>query len=209
MSRKQRKLSRGFLVVLEGIDGCGKSTQAKRLVRALRHKGFDTVLFKEPTQGRWGRQIKEKAGHPNGLTPKQEFELFQKDRKQNVELNLKPALEKKKIVVLDRYYFSTIAYQGAKGIDIHKIKRQNSEIAVSPDLVFILDVDARTGLDRIKDRQQKDRLFEKEDYLQEVRKRFKSFAGENIVHLDGNASRDDIFLKIKDAVMNRINGFII
>jgi len=81
--------------------------------------------------------IKEKAKHPDSLTPQQELELFHKDRRENVEKNLKPALQRRKIIILDRYYFSTIAYQGAKGIDPNWIQTVNEEFAVRPDLVFI------------------------------------------------------------------------
>jgi len=195
--------------VLEGIDGCGKTTQAKRLVCWLIQKGFDAVFLKEPSEGPWGRLIKKKAGRRNGLTPLQEFELFQKDRKENVELNIKPALKNHKIVVLDRYYFSTIAYQGAKGIDRNEIKERNDNIAVPPDLVIILDIDAKSGLNRIKGRKRKDGLFEREDYLQKVGEIFQSFSGERIIHLDGKKSRDQLFLKIKAKVMDQIKKLVI
>jgi dTMP kinase len=203
-----RELKKGFLIVLEGIDGCGKTTQARKLIKKLTEKGFDAVFLKEPSAGPWGRRLKKKARHKDGLTPKQEFELFQKDRAENVELNIKPALEKKKIIVLDRYYFSTIAYQGAKGIDIEEIKDRNNKIAVPPDMVIILDVSARTGLNRIKERKKRDRLFEREGYLREVRKIFKSFSGENIVHLDGRETKQSLSLKIERIVMDRIKELL-
>lgn len=209
MNQKQKKLERGFFVVLEGIDGCGKTTQAKKLVKVLREKGFEVVFLKEPSDGRWGKTIKEKARHQNGLTPEQEFKLFQKDREENVKLNIKPALKERNIVILDRYYFSTMAYQSVKGIDISKIKKQNEETAVPPDLVIILDVDARTGLDRIKDREKKDELFEREDYLRKVRKVFQSFTGENIVHLDGREDKDTLFSKIEILVMDCIRDLMV
>lgn len=209
MQEKHIRLKKGFLIVFEGIDGCGKTTQAQKLVDQLRGKGYETAFFKEPTEGRWGKLIKEKAGRQNGLTPVQEFELFQKDREENVEINIKPALKEKKAVVLDRYYFSTMAYQSAKGIDIREIKKRNEKIAVPPDLVIILDIDARSGLDRIKGRKKKDLLFEREDYLREVGKVFKSFSGENIIHLDAGQNKERLFSKIERIVMDRIKEIII
>lgn len=202
-------MKRGCLIVLEGIDGCGKTTQAERLVQGLSEKGFEAVFLKEPTEGRWGRMIKEKALHPHGLTPEQEFELFQKDREENVRLNIKPALKKKKIVILDRYYFSTMAYQSVKGIDLNEIIKRNDKIAVSPDLVIILDIDARTGLSRIKKRKKKDRLFEREDYLEKVGEIFKRFSGENIIHLNGRDTIEKLFSKIESIVMARIKELAI
>ncbi|MFW6124398.1 MAG: dTMP kinase [Acidobacteriota bacterium] len=209
MREKHKKLKRGYLIVLEGIDGCGKTTQAKRLVDQLQDKGFDTVFFKEPSDGPWGKLIKEKADHRDGLTPEQEFVLFQKDREENVKRNIEPALKKKQVVILDRYYFSTMAYQSAKGIDINEIKRKNEQIAVPPDLVIILDIDARSGLDRIKGRKKKDMLFERENYLREVGKIFRGLSGENIIHLDARDNIEKLFSKIEGIVMGRIEDLII
>jgi dTMP kinase len=106
-----------------------------------------------------------------------------------VAKNLVPALEAGKVVVLDRYYFSTIAYQGAKGIDTGKIRRMNEAFAVRPDLVVVLDVDARAGLARIRGRKTRDELFEREYYLARVARIFRGFAGPEFVHLDGRSDR--------------------
>jgi len=183
------KLRHGLLVVLEGIDGSGKTTQARSLLRRLRRRGWEAAYFREPTRGKWGREIKRKAAQDGSLTPEQELELFVMDRRENVEKNLKPALKKRKIVVLDRYYFSTIAYQGAKGIDPQRIRRSNEAFAVKPDLVIILDVDAGAGLARIAGRKTRDELFERENYLARVREIFRGFRGRNILHLDGRGDR--------------------
>ncbi|MBE0710800.1 MAG: dTMP kinase, partial [Candidatus Aminicenantes bacterium] len=123
------KLKKGLLVVLEGIDGSGKTTQARSLLRRLRYRGHKAAFFREPTRGRWGREIKRLAARADSLTPAEELELFVKDRRDNVAKNLVPALGAGKVVVLDRYYFSTIAYQGAKGIDMGKIRRMNEAFA--------------------------------------------------------------------------------
>jgi dTMP kinase len=167
---------RGRLVVLEGIDGSGKTTQARALIR-------------EPTRGRWGREIKRLAARADSLTPGEELELFVKDRRENVTQNLEPALAAGKVVVLDRYYFSTIAYQGAKGIDAGRIRRMNEAFAVKPDLVVILDVEAKAGLERISGRKRRDELFEREDYLIRVARIFRGFEGPTFVHIDGRGDR--------------------
>ncbi|GAI31111.1 unnamed protein product [marine sediment metagenome] len=130
-------MQKGILIVFEGIDGSGKSTQAEILLERLQEEDFDAVYFREPSKGKWGRKIKKKALHPDSLSPEEELDLFQKDRRENVEKNLKPALKKKRIVILDRYYYSTIAYQGAKGIDEKLIRRINEEFIVEPDLDFV------------------------------------------------------------------------
>jgi dTMP kinase len=186
------KLRQGLLIVLEGIDGSGKTTQARSLLRRLRSRGWEAAFFREPTRGPWGRQIKRKAVRDGSLTPEEELDLFVKDRRENVEKNVKPTLKNGKIVVLDRYYFSTIAYQGAKGIDPRRIRRLNEAFAARPDLVIILDVDAGAGLARIAGRKTRDELFEREDYLLRVGEIFRSFHGANILHLDGRGDRRSI-----------------
>jgi len=207
-SHKSRIMAvqKGILIVLEGIDGAGKSTQAEILMNRLHERGYDVAYFREPSEGKWGQEIKKKAADPDSLSPEEELDLFLKDRKENVEKNLRPALEKKKIVILDRYYFSTIAYQGAKGIDQKRIRRVNEEFVVEPDLVFFLDVDPREGLDRIKNRKKKDRLFERAEYLVKVREIFRSFRGERFIHIDSSKPKKEISAEIEKIVLNYLIG---
>jgi len=189
-------LKKGLLIVIEGIDGAGKSTQARILLRKLKSLGHNAVAFREPTRGKWGREIKKLAKRSGSVSPEEELALFIRDRKENVEKSLKPALLTKKIVVLDRYYYSTIAYQGAKGIDPARIKRLNEKFAVKPDMVIILDIDAGKGLARIHNRTRKDLLFERKAYLVKVRKIFKSFQGRKFIHIDASRSRKEISAEI-------------
>ncbi len=187
-----RELERGILIVFEGIDGGGKTSQARQLLEVLQAREFDAVYFREPSESRWGRAIREKAVKNDSLTPEEELDLFLKDRRENVEQNLKPALEAHKIVVLDRYYFSTMAYQGAKGLEPEKIRETNEGFAVKPDLVFILDVDPAKGLKRTEGRQQRDLLFEREDYLVQVRAIFQGLEGDEFFHLDALRPMEDV-----------------
>ncbi len=129
------------------------------------------------------------AARADSLTPEEELALFVRDRKENVAKNLEPALRAGRIVVLDRYYFSTMAYQGAKGIDVGRIRRLNEAFAVKPDLVVVLDVDAEAGLARIRGRKRRDELFEREDYLVRVREIFRGLEGPRFVHIDGRGDR--------------------
>ncbi len=190
----------GVLIVFEGIDGSGKTTQARALLRRIRERGRAAVFFREPTRGPWGREIKRLAARADSLTPEQELDLFLKDRRENVEKNLKPALEKGKIVVLDRYYFSTIAYQGAKGLDTARLRRLNEAFAVPPDLVVILDVPAADGLARIEGRKTRDELFEREDYLVRVADIFRGLRGPRFFHVDGRGAKSAVARAIWDRV---------
>ncbi len=200
------KVKKGILIVFEGIDGSGKSTQIQILRNILENKGLDVVVFREPSQGPWGQKIKEKAAFPDSLSPEEELELFVNDRKDNIQKNLRPALAKNKIVLLDRYYFSTMAYQGAKGLDVERIRLMNEKFAIRPDLVFILDVDAGRALHRIKDRKNKDLLFERLDYLVEVRKEYRRFEGKNIFHIDSEKTPEEISKNISSVVFEYIHN---
>lgn len=194
-------MSTGRLVVFEGIDGAGKSTQARALIRKLRARGRAVSSFREPSRGRYGRAIRAAARTAGSLTPEEELDLFVKDRRENVERNLIPALRAGRIVVLDRYYFSTMAYQGAKGIDPGRIRRVNEKFAPKPDLVIVLDMDATGGLARIAGRKSRDLLFEREDYLRRVRRLFNGFKGRRIVHLDGRRDKRDLGREILARVL--------
>lgn len=198
-------LKKGLLIVIEGIDGAGKSTQARILLRKLKSLGYNAVTSREPTRGKWGLEIKKLAKRPDSLSPEEELALFIRDREENVEENLKPALSRKKVVILDRYYFSTIAYQGAKGINPSRIQRLNEKFAVKPNLVFILDIDAGKGLARIHKRKKKDLLFEREGYLVKVGKIFKGIRGRKFIHIDASRPRKDISAEILAAVLRLLN----
>jgi dTMP kinase len=197
---------RGCLIVFEGIDGSGKSTQAGILSQRLQKKNYKTTLLREPSDSKWGRKLREKALCDYSLTPEEELDLFHKDRKENVENNIKPAMAENRIVILDRYYFSTMAYQGAKGIDVNKIRRLNRSFAVPPDLVFILDIAPDIGLERIQNRKVKNPLFEREDYLKKVSRLFRSFRGSDIIHMDAELSEQNLADRIEKYVFGKLKA---
>jgi dTMP kinase len=136
----------------------------------------------------------------DSLTPEEELDLFQKDRRQNVKRNLIPAIGSGKMVVLDRYYFSTMAYQGAKGISPQRIREENETFAPSPDLVFIFDLDPDTGLGRIAQRGARAVLFEREDYLEKVRAIFLGLKGREFIRVDASRSIEEVAALIKKTV---------
>jgi len=170
----------GYLFVLEGIDGSGKSSACHRLLELLRNEGYDVIYLREPTnESPWGKEMRERS--PRGeLSPKEELELFIKDREWNVQNRIIPALRSAKIVLLDRYFFATGAYQsGVTGIPWKEILRRNREDihAPEPDIVFILDVAADIGLERATGREFKANLqFERLDRLIQVRKTYLEIA---------------------------------
>jgi len=192
-------LKRGVLIAIEGIDGAGKSTQAEILKDRLEKRGFEVVLLKEPTSSKWGKKIKEISKNTKSLDPGKELELFIKDRKFNVRNNILPALKNKKIVIVDRYYISTIAYQGARGIDKEAIREMNEKFAPKPDIIFILDINPEESLQRIK--REREILFEEENFLREVRKNFLEININKTYVIDARLGVKEIADKIENLVL--------
>jgi dTMP kinase len=166
----------GFLFVIEGIDGSGKTCACKELVKRLQSIGYDVVHLREPTtESQWGKEIRARS--PTGeLSPDEELDLYTKDREWHIANRILPALDEGKVVLMDRYFFASGAYQSTV-LDIHwsEILRINREdiSAPEPDIVFILDVPADIGLERATGRTGKANLqFERIERLVKVRKNY-------------------------------------
>jgi dTMP kinase len=177
----------GLFIVIEGIDGTGKSTQASRLGEWFEKQGREVVLSREPTDGPWGRKLRESAA-TGRLSPQDELEYFLNDRRQHVEEKIKPALAAGKVVILDRYYFSTMAYQGARGFDPAEIRRMNEEFAPVPDLLLILDLDVDAAHGRIGHRGDSANEFEKNGEPRTLPRNL-PLAGKRGVHEGGGFQR--------------------
>jgi len=136
--------------------------------------GYSAVGLHEPTEGKWGEKIKELA--KNGrhrVNPETELDFFYYDRLEDVEKNIKPSLQKKSIVIMDRYYFSNVAYQSARGINPDYIEKKNETVAPIPDITIILDLPAEIALKRIRQkRNDAPNHFERKKYLERVRQIF-------------------------------------
>jgi dTMP kinase len=182
----QRPLARGILVALEGIDGTGKSTQASRLAGLFGEQGYAVTLLREPTLSPWGRRIREATSTSAAvLAPSQALDLFLQDRRYDVAAHIKPALAARRLVLMDRYYFSTIAYQGALGIDPDYIRRLNEAFAPRPDLVLWLRLPPAQALERIRQaRGQADQMFEREDHLHKVDRLYRTLLGPQVHAVD-------------------------
>ena len=123
------------------------------------------ILSREPTDGPFGRRLRESAT-TGRLSAEKELELFHQDRREHVETLIHPALRGGEIVILDRYYFSTMAYQGVRGFDPGEIRRINEEFAPRPDLLLLLDLSLDTALERIGVRDGRGNEFEQRESLQ-------------------------------------------
>lgn len=174
-------LDRGILVAFEGIDGAGKTTQARELAAALERAGIPYVTTKEPTSGPWGVKIRNSA--KAGRMPiEEELAAFLADRREHVAELITPALDAGKVVIIDRYYPSTVAYQGARGLDRDELLRLNA-FAPKPDVLLIMDIAPNVGLARVRSRGDVADLFEKEDELARAREIFLALAGDTRTHV--------------------------
>jgi dTMP kinase len=146
---------------------------------------------REPTQGVWGKKLRESA-RSGRLTLEEEMELFVRDRREHVEQLIEPALIRGEVVLLDRYYFSTAAYQGARGADPEAILATNEAFAPEPDLVFLLDCAPERTLQRIRARGDEPDAFEKLENLNRVREIFLSIKKPYIRVLDASQNAEAV-----------------
>lgn len=160
----------GLLIAIEGIDGAGKTTLARGLADAFSATGAVVSMSKEPTAGQYGKRLRESA-IVGRLSPDEEVRLLLLDRREHVETVIKPSLARGEIVILDRYYPSMVAYQGAAGVPINDILLANA-FAPKPDLLVLLDLDPLQGLTRIHDRGDTPNEFEDPHTLELCRRIF-------------------------------------
>jgi dTMP kinase len=196
----------GLLIAVEGIDGAGKTTQVRLLEQALRRLGESVITSKEPTDGPWGRKIRESAA-TGRLSLEDELEAFVNDRIDHVRMVIRPALDAGEIVILDRYFYSTIAYQGSRGRDIAELKAFMESIAPVPAVVLLLDVAPEEGIRRISEsRKEQPNAFEKIETLTRVREAFHKIAEPRIVKIDGSPPLEDVHHSIIAELARRATG---
>jgi dTMP kinase len=191
---------RGAFICIEGIDASGKTTQARRLVKTLRRRCIDAVYTTEPSSGKVGKLIRRYVLDRERRVPiSVEALLFAADRVEHVETEIKPALEKGKVVVCDRYVYSTLAYQGAAGLDLEWIELIN-RFALVPDLALFLDVTPEIVVKRLK---RKRSVMETPQNLERVREVYMRMLRDGrMVLVDGNKSVGDVTEEILRVVLD-------
>ncbi len=193
-------LTKGVLIVFEGIDGTGKSTQLDLLAQALSKNGYPVISTREPTNGPYGKKIRELYIDRDGVSREEELELFLADRREHVENLLKPALQDGKIILCDRYYLSTVAYQGAAGFDPDEIMQLNS-FAPEPDLALLFQATPAASIERITSKRG-DSLndFEQEENLTMVASIFDNLDFQYIHRIDATGTIESIHHSVIAAV---------
>lgn len=210
-------MKKGLFITFEGIDGSGKTTQVREFIRRLNNDSVPFLLFREPGGTKIGEKVREILLDKSntGMKPITELLLYSASRYQLTCQSIIPALESGKIVICDRFYDSTTAYQGyARGIDLSFIERLNSVATESlvPDLTFFLDISLLEREKRIRDKDL-DRLEQEDiEFQKRVREGFFTIAKkepERVVIIDGSRLSEEIsneiwsnFIKIRKGKYN-------
>jgi dTMP kinase len=197
---------RGLLVVIEGIDGGGKTTLSRGLAADLRALGHSVVETREPTEGPFGQEIRALAANGrHAVSAEAEFRLFHEDRKEHIARVVGPALERGAIVLQDRSYFSSIAYQGERGLDRAFIRSESEKVAPKPDLLLVVDLPAELALERIKTaRKTAADDFEKLESLRRIREVFLTEACEGKTLIDATTSPEAMRAAARAAILARL-----
>jgi dTMP kinase len=195
-------MSKGLFIVFEGIDGSGKSTQMSMLKDYFEQKGNDVILTREPTDGIIGELIWRYAeSHKRNLRPETEALLFAADRAEHSRV-IQSAREEGKIVLSDRYLHSSLAYQGAAGVDQGWIRELNKH-ALRPDLVILLDIDPEHSLNRVTYRDKT--VFEEGAYLRKVREIYRRYAEKGeLVSIDATQSIEVVQTEIRGIIEDQL-----
>lgn len=215
----------GLLIVFEGVEGGGKTTQLQRASEWLQHQGLGelaqtipVVITREPGGTSLGLGLRTLLleGHSSPIQDRTELLLYAADRAQHVEECLKPLLHQGAIILCDRYTDSTIAYQGyGRGLDLALIQQLN-QIAtdgLESHLTVWLDVDAETGLKRARQRGEKaDRIEQADlDFHRRVQQGFTQLAAsypERIVRIDASKSEDEVHRAIQDVLQQTLSTWL-
>jgi dTMP kinase len=203
-----------MLITFEGIEGCGKSTQAKLLHEFLTAHGYDAVLTREPGWGRLGELIRTLILDEREveLDPVSELCLFCADRAQHVKDFISPCLKDGKIVICDRYFDSTVVYQGyGRRLDMRFVNKaaKASTLGTVPELTFLLNLPVRKGLSRIKGRGNVTKMDEEPlEFHELIRQGYMVVARrepERIIKINADRSVEDIHGDIKNIVLSRLS----
>jgi dTMP kinase len=194
----------GAFICIEGLDGCGKTTQAKLLVKRLL-KSHNAVYTAEPSRGKIGAFIRKSCLYgEKRLSSVAEALLFAADRVEHVENEVLPALKQGRLVVSDRYVYSSLAYQGAAVLSLEWIEKIN-EHALRPDFAVFIDVDPKIVMQRLKPNKSVMENLETQRKVREVY--LKYVAKGELVRIDGDKPKEEVAEALSAAVVNFLKTF--
>jgi len=191
---------KGIFICIEGLDGSGKTTHTHRLVQNLQTKGFNAIYTTEPSRGDLGKFIRGTILEGKKRVPRVvEAVLFAVDRVEHFEKDVKPALAEGKVVVSDRCVYSSLAYQGAAGLDLEWIGEINSS-ALPPDLALYIDVSPEVVVKRIRGKKS---IMERIETQRKVGEVYMKFVDDGkLVPIDGDRKKGEVEQNILDAVLD-------
>lgn len=195
----------GKFIVVEGLDGSGKSAQVDLLINYLKEKGKNVVITKEPTiDSESGRKIKQALRKEITVDPLELQKLYVQDRREHLENKVVPALERGDFVISSRYDFSTFAYGYSDGLDVNLLIEMNKDFLL-PDLTIIVDVLPENCVKRIEGRGEEKELFEQLEKLTKVNEIYKKIPQmfENVFAVNGEKSIPEVFEEMKK-IINKI-----
>ena len=194
-------MQEGWLIVFEGIDGAGKSTQVDLLARAFEAEGRTVVTTREPTDGPHGARIRSLSARGAAVSPEEELEYFIEDRKQHVREVISPALGRGEVVISDRYYLSNVAYQGARGLSAAEVLERNEALFPHPSAAVLLEMSPRQAVGRVEQRGEALNLaYEREDFLVRVAEIYAEIDRPYLVRVRGDRSPADVHDEVMGAL---------
>jgi dTMP kinase len=193
-------VKKGIFVCIEGLDGSGKTTHAYRVVRNLQKRGFDAIYTTEPGRGELGKFIRLSVLQGKKRVPRVvEAVLFAVDRVEHMEKEVKPALMEGKVVVSDRCVYSSLAYQGAAGLDLEWIEEIN-RFALPPDLVLYIDVPPEVVVKRIR---RKKSVMERLETQRRVKEVYMKFVDNGkLTPIDGDRKKTEVEKNILKVILD-------
>ena len=194
------KLILPLFIVFEGIDGSGKTTLSNMTFNYYNKKGVPVINAKEPTDGIWGNKAKDILQGNTIASASELMKLFLLDREDDAKKNIIPSLNDKKMIIMDRYYFSNAAYQGAMGISPDSIITENNKKKFpEPDRIYLIDINPDEAIKRIAMRTDKD-IFEKRSFLEKVREIYLSITDNRFLILNGIKKPEYLLKQIQDDI---------
>jgi dTMP kinase len=198
-------VNRGAFIVLEGLDGTGKSTQLARLTKRLAAGGREVVATREPYDCAPGRKLRELARRHAPVAAEEELALFVEQRRIHVRELVAPARARGAIVVSDRYFLSTVAYQGARGLDPAKLLAESEAEFPLPDLALLLVLPPAAGLARVASRGgPAEPAFERADFLARVAANFAALDRSYLERVDAAGSESEVEARLAAAIERRL-----
>jgi dTMP kinase len=201
-------VKKGIFLVIEGLDGSGKTTQATLLAQKL-SKTYKVLLTAEPSKGKIGSFIRDCCLYEQTRLPTEaEALLFAADRIEHMQKELKPALEEGKLVICDRYVYSSLAYQGSAGLSLDWIKTINAR-ALQPDFSIFIDVPPEKVIERLKRKKSVMETLETQRKVQEVYLKYVD-KGE-LVRINGDRDKEfvaeELYAKVS-GLLEPVKGYV-